>query len=382
MKVLLVVDHLGLGGAQRQIVELACGLARRGHAVELFTYFPRHDFFLSRVREQGIAVHGYHKGKGFSFGVIGAIVSLQRHRKFDLVISFLNNPNIYTELASLVLQGSRLVVSERSSYHDDRSVLAANGRRLLHTLADHVVTNSETHCAWLRKKWWLRSKVSCIYNGLDLDALAPVHFASPARKNLRLLVVGRVCPQKNALTLIAALRCFYDTHGYVPQVSWAGKRDTSRTGRRYSAQVDRLLTSLPDISARWHWLGEQHDMRSVFRRHDALIHPSLYEGLPNAVCEALAGGLPVLISNVCDHPLLIAEAERGFLFDPTDPQSIAMAIEKASRLDSESWLALSRNGRKYAEAHLGVENMVAAYENLFMDLIARGRAAARGSLGN
>jgi glycosyltransferase involved in cell wall biosynthesis len=74
------------------------------------------------------------------------------------------------------------------------------------------------------------------------------------------------------------------------------------------------------------------------QRHDALIHPSLYEGLPNAVCEALAAGLPVLISNVCDHPLLVVEGERGFLFDPSDPLSIAMSIERAAALDADSWL--------------------------------------------
>jgi hypothetical protein len=55
MKLLLFIDHLGLGGAQRQIVELACGLAQRGHSVELLTYFPQHDFFLHRIQEQGIA---------------------------------------------------------------------------------------------------------------------------------------------------------------------------------------------------------------------------------------------------------------------------------------------------------------------------------------
>jgi glycosyltransferase involved in cell wall biosynthesis len=379
MKLLLVIDHLGLGGAQRQIVELACGLARRGHTVELFSYFPQHDFFLRRVSGQGIAVHSYRKGTGFSFGVVGAIASLLRQRHFDLVVSFLNNPNIYTELASLAPQGSRLVVSERCSYHDDRSILAANGRRLLHALADHVVTNSETHAAWLRKKWWLRGKVSCIYNGLDLEALAPRRGAAPARSNLRLLAVGRVCAQKNPLNLIAALHCFHSKHGYVPEVSWAGKQDTSRRGQRYVGEVDELLASLPEISTRWHWLGEQLDMPSLLRRHDALIHPSLYEGLPNAVCEALAAGLPVLISNVCDHSRLVVEGERGFLFNPRDPQSIAASMEKAALLDTDGWLALSRNARRYAETHLGVANMVDAYERLFINLTARRAGITKGT---
>lgn len=379
MKLLLVIDHLGLGGAQRQIAELACGLAQRGHTVELFNYFPQHNFFLDRVIGNGIAVHEYRKGSGFSFGVVRAIAALLRHGNFDLVISFLNNPNIYAEIASLAAPGSRLVVSERCSHHDDRLMLAAAGKRLLHALSTHIVTNSQTHATWLRKKWWLRDKVSCIYNGLDLEALAPAHFAAPAPRNLRLLAVGRVCAQKNPLNLIAALRCFNSRHGYVPEVSWAGRRDPSRAGRHYAAQVDELLASLPEISARWQWLGEQLDVPSLLRRHDALIHPSLYEGLPNAVCEALAAGLPVLISNVCDHSQLVVEDERGFLFNPSDPQSIAASIEKATELDADGWLTLSCNARSYAETHLGVANMVDRYERLFINLTGKRAGVTTGT---
>jgi glycosyltransferase involved in cell wall biosynthesis len=379
MKLLLVIDHLGLGGAQRQIVELACGLARRGHTVELFNYFPQHDFFLRRVSEQGIAVHSYRKGEGFSLGVVGAIASLLRRRDFDVVLSFLNNPNIYAEIASLASRKARLVVCERSSNHGDLSRLAARGRRLLHVFADHVVANSEAHADWLRKKWWLRTKVSCIYNGLDLQALVPAQRVPRTGSQLRLLAVGRVCPEKNLLNLIAALRSFHRKHGYVPELSWAGKKDTSDGGHRNVAQVEELLQSLPEISARWHWLGEQFDMPDLLRRHDMLIHASLYEGLPNAVCEALAAGLPVLVSDVCDHGRLVADGERGFLFDPNDPQSIAGSIEKAVALDVEAWLSLSRNARSYAESHLGMTKMVDSYERLFLDLIAPGAGVRTGT---
>jgi len=379
MKLLLVIDHLGLGGAQRQIVELACGLAQRGHTVELFNYFPEHDFFLRRVSEHGIAVHSYRKGKGFSLGVVGAIASLLRRRNFDVVLSFLNNPNLYSEMARLTSWNSRLVVCERSSNRGDHAVLGARGRRLLHAFADRVVANSETHAAWLRTKWWLRGKVSCIYNGLDLQVLAPARWAPRTGAQLRLLAVGRVCPEKNLLNLIAALRCFHKKHGFVPELNWAGKKDTSDGGQGNVAQVEELLQSLPEISARWHWLGEQLDMPSLLREHDMLIHASLYEGLPNAVCEALAAGLPVLISDVCDHAQLVADGDRGYLFDPNDPQSIAASIEKAVALDPEAWLSQSRNARAYAETHLGIPKMVDSYERLFVNLSAKDAQVRTGT---
>ena len=58
---------------------------------------------------------------------------------------------------------------------------------------------------------------------------------------------------------------------------------------------------------------EKKDVSSYYKSYDYLIHPSIYEGLPNVICEALLDGMPVLASNVCDNGLLVREGERGFL---------------------------------------------------------------------
>jgi glycosyltransferase involved in cell wall biosynthesis len=91
--------------------------------------------------------------------------------------------------------------------------------------------------------------------------------------------------------------------------------------------------------------------------------------LPNAVCEALATGIPVLASNVCDHPLLVADGERGFLFDPESAHSIAAAIAKFAALSEEQRRMFSLNARAYAVANLSVHKMVSAYERLLERLL-------------
>jgi glycosyltransferase involved in cell wall biosynthesis len=366
---LLVVDHLGLGGAQRQVVELARGLEQRGHRVEIFLYFPQYRFFRRLIDERQIAVHEYEKGRGFSIGVVRRLRSLRRSGMFDVVVSYLNNPNIYAELANVMAGDSKLIVSERCSHHDDKSWLVSNARRLLHVLSDCVVTNSQAHAQWLRRKWWLKRKVECIYNGIDLEAWTPARAVPGVSADLRLLAVGRVCPQKNVTGLIAALELFRREHGYVPQVSWAGKREGGRAGQNYERRVNELLSGLPAVSRQWRWLGEQPDMGQLLREHDVLIHPSLYEGLPNAVCEALAAGVPALVSNVGDHSLLVADNERGFIFDPAEPPSIARAIGKIARLSAVQWRDFCINARRYAEENLSSHRMVTAYENLSMYLM-------------
>ncbi|HSY05811.1 MAG TPA: glycosyltransferase family 4 protein [Steroidobacteraceae bacterium] len=369
MKVLLVIDHFGSGGAQRQMVELACGLGRRGHAVEMFVYFPHLDFFRGRLDQQHITVHEHPKGATGPAGVLAKLATVMRRGRFDVVLSFLSTANIYAELARVAALGTRLVVSERTSYHDDKSAPGALLRRLLHLLADRVVANSETQAAWLRGRAWLRGKVACIYNGVDLQAFRPHETLPPSARSLRLLGVGRIGPEKNLLGLIAALTRFEEKFGYLPEVAWAGPRDESPAGRRYGEQLDAMLARHPAVQRHWRWLGLQRDVPALLRECHALVHPSFYEGAPNAICEALAAGRPVLASNVCDHPRLVAEGMRGFLFDPGSPESIVATIARLSALEADAWRAFGHNARRYAEAELGIDRMVGRYEELLLSLL-------------
>jgi glycosyltransferase involved in cell wall biosynthesis len=369
---LLVIDHLGLGGAQRQLCELACGLCERGHHVEVLVYHPRISFFRPQLDAMNIPVHEVNKEHTFSVAVIRRLRTLFNTARFDVVISYLPSPNIYCELAHGGASRPKLIVSERVSHHDDRSRAVGTGRRLLHGLADAVVTNSETHATWLRGKWWLRDKTKCIYNGIALGAPPVASEWVGQGPQLRLLGVGRICAQKNIDGLIAGLQQFYSEHGYVPHISWAGRPEAGSAGRVYERKIRELLRRAPQVEAQWQWLGEQHDMRAVIEGHDALIHPAHYEGLPNSVCEALAAGTPVLISDVCDHSLLVADGERGFTFDPTDSGSIARAIGRLIRLSPVEWSKCRAAARAFAEANLSITRMVTAYEVLGTELIREG----------
>ena len=81
-------------------------------------------------------------------------------------------------------------------------------------------------------------------------------------------------------------------------------------------------------------MGVRKDIPELMRAHDALIHPSLSEGQSNVVNEALSSGLPILAGKIADHPSLIEDGVRGFLFDPNSPEEIASAILKYKNLDT------------------------------------------------
>ena len=368
MRLLCVIDHFGSGGAQRQIVELACGLKRRGHQVEIFIYYPAYDFFKARVIASGIPIHEYRKQRRASIGVLLALIRVLRRSTYDFVVSYLSTPTFYAELASYVTS-TKLVVSERSTHHLDSSKILGAITRRFHRLADHVVTNSESHREWLEQQYpWLAGKLTCIYNGFDVDAFASKQCLPRQSHDLRLLAIGRISKEKNVLNLVLALKAFYETNGWVPHLSWVGRSDTSSEGVKYRHQAEELVASTPALGTHWSWLGERKDITDLLASHHALIHPALYEGLPNVICEAMAAGRPVLASNVFDHGRLVTSGQRGFLFDPLAPETICKAIETLARLSEEEWLRLSDNASRYARQRLTTDQMLDKYERLFFGL--------------
>lgn len=365
LRLLCVIDHFGSGGAQRQMVALACGLKQRGHQVEMFIYHPRHSFFRSRVDMAQIPIHEVSKRETGSIGVVLRLRHVLREGRYDGVISFLSSPNAYSELASIGAAVPKLIVSERSSHLRERPSLYAVLGRFLHVRADYVVANSHSHADWLRRRPWLRRKTVTVYNGVDCQVRQEVtHPRDPGA--LRLLAVGRIEPGKNVHRLIEALALVGREIGQVPLLTWAGRRDPGKAEEAYVSQIERQLRLYPLVREQWRWAGEHWDISQLLATHHALVHPSLYEGLPNAVCEALAAGRPVLASDVCDNAQLVANGTRGFLFDPRVPQSIADAVHKLIELQADEWRVLSDNARRYAGTYLTTSRMVQEFESLLL----------------
>lgn len=363
MKILCVIDSLGSGGSQRQLVSLAVGLAKRGHAVDFFTYHPEINHFEPTLTANAIGVYGYKKSGRWSPRVVLALRSRIRAAGYDGVIAFLTVPALYTEWARLGLNLPKLIVSERASLVHKRGAVADFLAFLSHSLADAVTVNSQHRRSQIDVRYpWIRKRCHTIPNGTDLSAFFPADEPRNPGWPLRLLSVGRVSLLKNPAVLIEALSRLAANNRRVPEVTWVGREDDA-----FHESVRRLEEQ--GLGSKWTWLGERSDIAELMRNHDALVHPSLSEGMPNVVCEALASGLPVLAGRIGDHPMLVGDGRRGFLFDPIRPDELAELIQHLDLLDSRSWEDLKSNSRLYAESNLSLDTMVASYEKILLSQI-------------
>ena len=90
------------------------------------------------------------------------------------------------------------------------------------------------------------------------------------------------------------------------------------------------------------------DVVSVYRNSDIFILPSIYEGFPNVLCEAMSCGLPVLASNVCDNPNIVADGENGLLFNPLSIDDMAEAISSMLTLPRQKLEEMGKKSRRIA----------------------------------
>lgn len=366
MKVVCVIDALGSGGAQRQLIYLLSGLVKRGYEVKLFVYRPGSNHFRPAVESLNvpiIEVCGSY-GRGFSFNVLRDLYFLARNDA-DLVISFQPNANFYSAIVKLFGATSRLLVSQRTSSMVPQSKYRKWMSYSTYVVANSVTVNSESESAILRTALpRLAHKIHTIWNGYELSNIPKIR--NSELDNRKLLVVGRVAYMKNGLRLMQALRLFYQKHGWLPHVSWAGRREEGAHSRQIQHDMDKFLTDDPIVAENWMWLGEVDNVQQHYLAADALVHVSLFEGLPNAICEAMLTGCPVIASKVCDHPSLLGNGERGILCDPMDVASICQAIEQFYSLSCEMRVAMAEKAQRFAEKNLSVERMVDSYEALLI----------------
>lgn len=373
MHLLLIIDSLGSGGAQRQMVTLAASLAARGHQVEIFAYYDE-DHFAHVAQQAGIILHVHPKPSRYSLKPLYILRKLLRSGGFDCALAFLETPCVYSELARIGNAGTPLVVSERSFYSPATLNWRGRIKQDLHRLANWITVNSfHQQRVMVQMFPWMASRITVIWNGVDTDQFAWQPLPGPRVRVLRVQVLASLALNKNPLGLAKAIVLCREKHGLRVEVNWAGTPTVSKEGDAAKRETDAFLLSA-DAMTQWRWAGEVRDVRALLAACDVMVHPSFAEGLPNAICEALSCGRPVLASDVGDHAALIDGGANGGLFDPGDPANIAEALRNFAQADVTRRQGMADAARRFAVERLSTARFVEAYEDLFAAL-ARARAA-------
>jgi len=368
-KYLFVIDCLGSGGAQRQLISIAKELHSKGDTVEFFIYYDHLMHFKPQLDELAIKVHLSHKHSRFSLSPIIALYRLLRRGRFQASLAFMQTPGIYLALAKfigVVFQKPMpvTVFSERTTYEDSAQLaLSFKCTQQLFRLHDHIVANSYHQ----KKKMvvafpWMKSKLHTIYNGLDRATFNP-NLIETKNESYQMICVSRVVQYKNYENLAKALVILKEQYQQSVEVTWIGKIFEDQENQTVFAEVKALLAKA-GLEDSLLFVGERSDIATFYQHADALIHPSLIEGFSNVVMEATRYSLPLLLGNIGDHKWLLDKYPAGDIFDVHNPQDIANCIHRYLTKSEKQIQGYRDASQKACESLFIISESASAYKVL------------------
>jgi glycosyltransferase involved in cell wall biosynthesis len=171
--------------------------------------------------------------------------------------------------------------------------------------------------------------------------------------------VGNLRPVKNQILLLQAAHQVCATH---PQVRVIIIGDGPL--REQLACTAEAL----GIQKQVRFLGARADIPELLNALDIFVLPSLSEGLPMSVLEAMACGLPVVATRVGGLPEVVVHEHTGLLVASQDAQQLAAALNRLVQQE-DTRLSLGRQGRTRVMKHFSVQRMVSTYESLYHSLL-------------
>lgn len=253
-------------------------------------------------------------------------------------------------------------------YH--RYVCAAEKKMFEHSGLRAVICNSRMVLEEIRTAFRIDpGKLHLIYNGIDLEKFHPEQqqiLRVPARAGLGLedrdaafLFVGSGYARKGLSTVFEALSRIDN-----PSVKLLVAGRDRRAGE-YARLAARL-----GIAPRVRMLGERGDVAPLYAAADCFILPTRYDPFPNTVLEAMAMGLPAIVSRRCGAAEIIESGENGWLCEPDAPDELANLIGHAAHLSGREKQGMA--ARRTAE-RFGIDDMARQLMDLYSKLDAAGK---------
>jgi L-malate glycosyltransferase len=371
-KVFFLLDSLNVGGTETQAVELATRLDAERYDVTLGCLRARGPL-LEKLAGTAVSVREFYPQGGMDsiggiFQMLRLAIFLRRggYRIFhahDLYANLLGVP------AAVMARVPVIISSQRDLAHLD---LYKTRRRVwlrrLQNLSTAVLTNAgAVRDAVLAENHFAPKKVRVIYNGVDMEKFGR------GSRDRDWLMPGEQHQNEKWIVLVGNMLTDVKGHPWLIAAAASITREFPETrfvlvgdGEKRK-DFERMAGEL-GLDRHFLFLGRRDDVPRILACCDIAVLPSRAEGLPNAVLEYLAAGLPTVASRVGGNAEILEDGRTGLLVPPQDSTALAEALLHLLR-DPEFAARLGKNGREYVASEFSVQRMVANTDQLYTELL-------------
>ena len=358
--IMQVMPEFGLAGAETMCECLCNELIKKDNVkLTVVSLYDFHSPITERMEAQGIDVVYLGKKSGMDFSITKKLTKLMRERKINVV-----HTHRYV-MQYAIPAASRAKVPVR--VHTVHSIATEEVDKLRRKFAKFFYKHKavkpvaispiikDTICEEYKIP---ASKIHMVYNGSDLSKAKPKNDYSVNEK-FTFTHIGRLAPVKNQQLIIEAAEVLKN-EGYDFRVNFIGGGSKEQ---EYKAEVEKR--DLKDVVF---FKGLQSNVHSFLTESDCFLLPSLYEGMPVTLIEAMATALPVIASRVGGIPDMIEDDKSGIIIDP----KLDELVEAMKRVMENSDLR-ERLGKaaKEKSVEFSAENMLNGYLAIYEEQLNR-----------
>jgi glycosyltransferase involved in cell wall biosynthesis len=362
------INTLDVGGSEGQLTEVAIRLAEHGHRVTVGC-LKRQGFYVDVLGKAGIEVLEFSPGASLtSFGGMKALLALARylrHNNLDVVHTHDLYSNLLGVPAAWLARVPRIVSSRRDLgswwwYTPRNRKILRSIQRLSHV----VVANSEmVRQHLINHDGFSPAHVRVLYNGIDVERFANVEgtrneLGSYSGNKLIAVSANMHTHTKGHDRIITAAQTVCSA---IPDCVFVFIGDGA-----LRSQFERKVRSLA-LEENFLFLGQRNDVAALLARCDVGLLASSAEGLPNAVLEYMAAGLPVVATSVGGIPEIIGQSQAGLLVPPETPDALADALIAVLK-DPAKAKAMGQAGKKRVHEEFSFDRLLEDLQNLYSEI--------------
>jgi glycosyltransferase involved in cell wall biosynthesis/SAM-dependent methyltransferase len=371
IKIVHVIDNLRIGGAEKQLA-LFCRSIDRARFVQVVLCMRESGPLEQELLEMGAEILILGKKKKidpfFFYRLVRGLSKLDP----DIVHCWLFSANLWGRLACLFLPRIRVIATERVEGDWKRWYHRVIDRLLLALRTDILLANSRGVIAYCYERECLRlDKVRLVFNAIDVKERVRVSHENATRQRI-IVTMSRLTDQKG-------IDCFIRTAKNVlkeyPNAEFRiyGEGEKKADYQRL-AQQEGIQNKV--------CFKEKERVDTILYDADLYLSASRFEGLPNAIMEAMAHGVPVVATNIGGTNELIAHGQTGLLAEKNDDKELAVCVLKVLR-DIRYGEELGAAGREHINKNFLITDVVKDLEHVYEELMGkRGKSASVVLLAN
>lgn len=361
IKICYVIGQLGKGGAEKQLYELLKGIDRNKFYSTVIC-FSNGDYWAGEIKRLGIELVEFDSNKDRGITRLLKLIRILKEIKPTIVHTYLFSANTYGRMAAIITRTPIIVASERNLplIGKDKNLLLICIDRFLAIFSNAITCNSHKAVDALTKKYLFNSKkVSTVHNGINIGNIC----LKERKKRDKIIIgtIGSLCRRKNHKLFLDMAKVILDKleRNVIFWIVGEGpiRNELERYARKLEIDGDVLF------------LGARNNIPELLQEMDVFVLTSLYEGMSNALMEAMACGLPCVVTNVGGNSELVEDGKTGYVVASGDSEAM---VKKVSYLLKNEALTrrMGEQGRKRIEKYFSVDKMIKQTEGLYENLLA------------